>query len=82
MANDYKKTAPHDSIPVVPCAISFIDGQNLFHCARAAFGYRYPNYDLKKLSAEICRMHGWALTQVRFYTGVPAKERDPKWHDF
>jgi len=28
----------------------FIDGQNLFHGVKEAFGYRYPNYDVKKLS--------------------------------
>jgi NYN domain-containing protein len=23
-----------------------VDGQNLFHCAKAAFGHNFPNYDL------------------------------------
>jgi len=68
--------------PADPCAVAFIDGQNLFHCAREAFGYTYPNYDPQKLAAEVCRQRGWKLTQVRFYTGVPSKERDPRWHEF
>jgi hypothetical protein len=25
--------------------VAFFDGQNLFHAARAAFGYTFPNYD-------------------------------------
>lgn len=25
----------------------FIDGQNFFDCVKKAFGYRYPNYDIK-----------------------------------
>ena len=68
--------------PPTPCAVAFIDGQNLFHCAREAFGYSYPNYDPQKLATEVCRQRGWKLTQVRFYTGVPPKDRDPRWHEF
>ncbi len=33
------------SEPPVKRAIAFVDGQNLFHAARKAFGYTYPNYD-------------------------------------
>ena len=29
----------------------FVDGQNLYHAARTAFGYRVPNYDIGKLAA-------------------------------
>jgi len=68
--------------PATPYAVAFVDGQNLFHCAKEAFGYTYPNYDPQKLAAEICRERGWQLTQVRFYTGVPPKDRDPHWHEF
>lgn len=32
--------------PIVKRAVTFIDGQNLFHAAREAFGYIYPNYDV------------------------------------
>jgi uncharacterized LabA/DUF88 family protein len=69
-------------IPQPQHAVAFIDGQNLFHCAREAFGYNYPNYDPKKLAAEVCAVRGWKLTQVRFYTGVPPKDRDIRWHEF
>lgn len=68
--------------PANPCAIAFIDGQNLFHCARESFGYTYPNYDIPKLAAAVCALRGWTLTQARFYTGVPPKNRDEKWHKF
>lgn len=68
--------------PATPYAVAFVDGQNLYRCALTAFEHTYPNYDCKALAAAICKMQGWTLTQVRFYTGVPAKNRDPKWHEF
>lgn len=34
-------------------AIAFFDGQNLFHAARSAFGYTYPNCNPKRLAATI-----------------------------
>ncbi|TAK53983.1 MAG: NYN domain-containing protein [Gammaproteobacteria bacterium] len=68
--------------PTVPCAVAFVDGQNLFHCAREAYGYTYPNFDPKLLAQTVCFQRGWRLTQTRFYSGVPPKERDPKWHGF
>lgn len=52
-------------------AVSFFDGQNLFHCAKAAFGYTYPNYDPVALAQAVCASQGWQSEQVRFYTGVP-----------
>ena len=36
--------------PAVKRAIVFIDGQNLFHAVKEAFGYRWPNYDVGKLA--------------------------------
>jgi len=75
------KSKPPDP-PASPCAIAFVDGQNLFHCAKTAFGYTYPNYDPKKLAEIICVNAGWNLTQVRFYTGVPPRDRDATWHSF
>ena len=42
--------------PNLKRAVTFVDGQNLYHAAKAAFGYTYPNYDVQKLSAEICRL--------------------------
>ena len=53
-------------------AIAFIDGQNLYHAARTAFGYSHPNYDVRLLAESVCRLSGWRLVQTRFYTGVPA----------
>ncbi len=60
----------------------FIDGQNLFHCAKAAFGYKHPNYDVKLLSEKICESKGWELKQIRFYTGVPDPADNAMWHQF
>jgi len=68
--------------PKAPCAIAFVDGQNLFHCSREAFGCTHPNYDPKKLAEAVCALRGWKLTQTRFYTGVPPKNRDQRWHGF
>ena len=57
--------------PAPKRAIAFFDGQNLFHAAKEAFGYSYPNYDPLKLAIAICREQGWSLSAVRFYTGIP-----------
>lgn len=62
--------------------VTFFDGQNLYHAAKAAFGHTYPNYDVIKLSQEICTGKGWQLQQVRFYTGVPDLTDDANWHRF
>jgi uncharacterized LabA/DUF88 family protein len=68
--------------PDLKRAITFIDGQNLFHAARAAFGHKHPNYDVVTLSEAVCRAHNWSLRQVRFYTGVPDLRDDARWHTF
>ena len=73
---------PKLEAPREPCAIAFVDGQNLFHCAEEAFGHTYPNYDPLRLATEVCRQNGWKLTQTRFYTGVPPAERNRGWHNF
>jgi hypothetical protein len=57
--------------PTTKRTVVFIDGQNLFHAAREAFGYTHPNYDVPALAAAICTRQGWQLDQVRFYTGIP-----------
>jgi hypothetical protein len=31
--------------PALKRTVAFFDGQNLFHAAKTAFGYVYPNYD-------------------------------------
>lgn len=68
--------------PPNPQAIAFVDGQNLFYAGKQAFGYRWPNYDPVLLAQSVCRAKGWALVQVRFYTGVPDKSDNPLWHQF
>lgn len=68
--------------PAVKRAVAFIDGQNLFHSARSAFGYTYPNYDVAALSGAVCANRGWQLAQVRFYTGVPDSGDDARWSAF
>ncbi len=68
--------------PASKRAIAFFDGQNLFHAARHAFGYTYPNYDPVALAAAVSNGLGWDPAEVRFYTGVPNLEDDPYWHHF
>jgi len=70
------------SVPSIKRAVAFIDGQNLFHGAREAFGYPYPNYDATALATRICQQEAWQLVQVRFYTGIPEPNDNPFWHTF
>ncbi len=48
-------------------AVAFVDGQNLFHAARRCFGYRLPNFDLRRLSQAVGSSRGRNLEEVRFY---------------
>ena len=68
--------------PAIKRAVAFIDGQNLFHGVREAFGYTYPNYDVNALADAVCKAHGWNLVQVRFYTGVPDAGDNADWNAF
>jgi uncharacterized LabA/DUF88 family protein len=68
--------------PIPKRVTAFVDGQNLFHAARYAFQYSYPNYDAKQLAEYVCRAQGWQLGEVRFYTGVPAASDNPRWNGF
>ena len=68
--------------PPVKRAIAFFDGQNLYHALRMAFGYTYPNYDVKALAQSLCTARGWQLEQVRFYTGVPDATDNAFWSGF
>jgi len=68
--------------PPVKRTIAFFDGQNLFHTVKSAFGYIYPNYDVKALAQSICAAKGWQLDQVRFYTGVPDSTDNAMWNGF
>ncbi len=63
-------------------AVVFIDGQNLFHAAKDAFGYRHPNFDVKKLSEKLCEPGTYVLQEIRFYTGMPDKQDNPFWNCF
>lgn len=68
--------------PPVKRTYVFIDGQNLFHTAKAAFGHRYPNYDVIKLARLVCEQQGWELSQTRFYTGIPDASDNAIWNHF
>lgn len=70
------------SEPAIKRAVAFFDGQNLFHHAKAAFGYGYPNYDVARLAQTVCAARGWQLVQARFYTGVPDPADKPIWNHF
>jgi uncharacterized LabA/DUF88 family protein len=60
-----------------------LDGQNLFHGVRDAFGFAYPNYDPRLLAEAVCEKNsGWVLGQARFYTGVPDPSDNPFWSHF
>lgn len=71
--------------------IVFIDGQNLYHRAKAAWfdtvsvepnPYELPSYDVEKLAAAlVSRVPGRVLSEIRFYTGVPGRNRK-FWHNF
>lgn len=61
---------------------AYVDGQNLFHAARRAFGYTVPNYDIQKLVREIAANHQWVVNRVCFYTGVPDRADNLVWNQF
>lgn len=63
-------------------AVAFIDGQNLFHAAKDAFGYTYPNYDPLALARKVCETQSWRLSETRFYTGVPDRRDNAFWSHF
>lgn len=63
-------------------AVAFIDGQNLFHGAKEAFGHEHPSYDVPALVAAVSASHGWQVKQIRFYTGVPAESDNLAWNRF
>jgi uncharacterized LabA/DUF88 family protein len=60
----------------------FIDGQNLFHAVKDAFGYTYPNYDVKRLVETVCSSKGLSIDKIFFYTGVPNADDDERWNTF
>jgi uncharacterized LabA/DUF88 family protein len=68
--------------PAQKRAVAFIDGQNLFHHVREAFGYQFPNYDVRKLVTAVVASEGWNLSAIYFYTGVPDATDSPRWNSF
>jgi uncharacterized LabA/DUF88 family protein len=68
--------------PVRKRTVAFVDGQNLYFAARSAFGYTYPNYDVKALAQAVCTAQGWDMVEVRFYTGVPDEADNRRWNRF
>ena len=63
-------------------AVVYVDGQNLFHHSKAAFGYKFPNYDVTALASETCSKFGWQMTECRFYTGIHDATVEPFWNSF
>jgi len=61
---------------------AFVDGQNLYHAVRTAFGYRYPNYDVQELARLVCSKNGWELVGASFYTGLPDAGDNAFWNRF
>jgi uncharacterized LabA/DUF88 family protein len=73
------------AVPTEPAAkrtVAFFDGQNLFHAAREAFGYIFPNYDPLTLATNVSKAQDWKLVEVRFYTGIPDVGDNAAWHNF
>lgn len=68
--------------PRIKRVAAFVDGQNLFHGAREAFGYRFPNYDPLALARAVCARRGWQLTTTHFFTGIPDAEDNLRWNQF
>jgi len=68
--------------PPVKRATVFVDGQNLFHAARAAFDRTYPDYDVHALGRAICASNGWTPSEICFYTGLPEPSDSARWHRF
>lgn len=68
--------------PQLKRASFFVDGQNLFYAVKKAFGYTYPNYDVKKLAENICGLKKGEISEVHFYTGIPDRTSDAEKNRF
>lgn len=68
--------------PAIKNVMAFIDGQNLYQHAKAAFGHHHPNFDPIKLHHAVCAERGWRPTLTRFYTGVPDRTESPMWSGY
>lgn len=65
--------------PTTKYAMAFVDGQNLYQHAKAAFGHHHPNYDLIERHSAVCAKMGWVPNLVRFYTGIPDSNESEMW---
>jgi uncharacterized LabA/DUF88 family protein len=70
------------SEPSIKRVFVFAGGQDLYRASKEAFGYTYPNYNIKKLSEKICLAQHWSLVSVHFYTGIPDPQDNSFWHGF
>ncbi len=52
-------------------AIVFIDGSNIRHSARKAFGDSFANFNPLALARTLCAAHDWRLVGVHLYLAVP-----------
>jgi uncharacterized LabA/DUF88 family protein len=68
--------------PPAKRAVAFIDGQNLFHATKKAFGHQFPNYDPEALAERVTGARGWTLSQILFYTGIPDRTDNAFWNHF
>jgi uncharacterized LabA/DUF88 family protein len=71
---------PHE--PDIKRAVAFVDGQNLFHCAKYAFGVGYPSYDPLLLAKAVCVHKNWQFQELYFYTGIPDGSDNHFWNHF
>jgi uncharacterized LabA/DUF88 family protein len=74
----------HD-VPHVKRVVAFFDCQNLFKASKALWGYSFPNFDPIKLASLITRKNQqelWKLKEIRLYTGIHNKKKNPEWNFF
>lgn len=61
----------------------FIDGQNFYLSARAAFGLKFPDFDIEKLGNHLAEhVSGENASRIKFYTGMPVHKYSPRWFEF
>jgi hypothetical protein len=77
-----RASTPSDRDPDGREAVTFIDGQDLFHAAKEALGISCPSYDVGTLSQAVCHAEGWPLKQVLFYMGIAKADDEPFWNAF
>jgi hypothetical protein len=63
-------------MPLRVCA--FVDGYNLFKAAQRCFGYKLPNYDIRRLVDAVVNMvPSRQLATAHYYIGIPTRLDDP-----